>query len=47
MTRKHRAAHRLIWPALALAICIGFVMALTLRPPPPTDAPPAAQENAK
>src|SRR4029078_1571820 len=34
MTRSHRFAHRLIWPALAVAIAVGLTMALTLRPPP-------------
>ncbi len=34
MTRTHRALHRLIWPALALLIGLGFGMALYLRPPP-------------
>jgi hypothetical protein len=39
MTRSHRFVHRLIWPALAIAIAFGVTMALALRPPPD---PPAA-----
>ena len=34
MTRSHRFAHRLIWPALAVAVVLGLTMALALRPPP-------------
>ncbi len=34
MTRKHRSVHRLLWPALALTLVIGFALALYLRPPP-------------
>jgi hypothetical protein len=41
MTRSHRFAHRLIWPALAIVVALGFTMALALRPPP--EPPPAAQ----
>jgi hypothetical protein len=44
MTRSHRTVHRLLWPVLALAIGLGFVMALYLRPPPEIPAPPAAEE---
>ncbi|MEX2128521.1 MAG: hypothetical protein WD871_09790 [Xanthobacteraceae bacterium] len=47
MTRKHRLAHRMVWPALAVAVCFGFVMALVLRAPPPVETPPAAQESRK
>ena len=43
MTRSHRLAHRLIWPALALLVALGFTLALTLRPPP--DPPPAAGQK--
>ena len=43
MTRKHRMAHRLIWPALAVLLVLGATMALALRPPP--DPPQAAQES--
>ena len=39
MTRSHRLAHRLIWPALAIVLALGLTMALVLRPPPD---PPAA-----
>jgi hypothetical protein len=35
MTRGQRAFHRLIWPALGLAIALGVVLALYLREPPP------------
>jgi hypothetical protein len=38
MTRGHRTAHRLIWPALALIVAFGFTMALVLRPPPESPA---------
>ena len=34
MTRGHRIVHRLLWPALALIVALGFTMALVLRPPP-------------
>jgi hypothetical protein len=44
MRRAHRSVHRALWPVLALAIAIGFVMALTLRPPPDAGAPPAAED---
>jgi len=44
MRRAHRSVHRAIWPVLALAIAIGFVMALTLRLPPDAGAPPAAED---
>jgi len=47
MMRPHRAAHRALWPALALAIGLGFVMALFLRPPAPLEAPRTAQENPR
>lgn len=43
MTRSHRFAHRLIWPVLAVAVALGFGLALTWRPPP--DPPPAATEG--
>jgi hypothetical protein len=44
MTRSHRSVHRMIWPALALAIGLGFAMALYLRPPPDLPASPVAEE---
>jgi len=44
MTRSQRSVHRALWPVLALAIALGLAMALTLRPPPDTGAPQAAQE---
>ncbi len=42
MTRKHRFAHRMVWPALAFMLALGFTMALALRAPP--DPPHAASE---
>jgi len=33
MTRKHRSVHRLLWPALALTLAIGFALSIYLRPP--------------
>jgi hypothetical protein len=33
MTRKHRAAHRLFWPALGLAVALAFILALVQRAP--------------
>jgi len=35
--------HRLIWPALALIVALGFTLALVKRPPP--DPPPAAEQK--
>jgi hypothetical protein len=43
MTRGHRAFHRMLWPALALAVALGFTMALVLRPPPEQPEPPATE----
>jgi hypothetical protein len=34
MTRSHRSVHRVLWPVLALAVALGFSLALDLRPPP-------------
>jgi len=45
MRRSHRSAHRALWPVLALAVALGFTMALWLRPPPDPPAPPAAAEQ--
>jgi hypothetical protein len=47
MTRSHRLAHRLIWPAFAVLVTLGFTLALALRPPPepPENAPAQAQET--
>jgi hypothetical protein len=44
MRRAHRAVHRALWPILAFAIALGFVMALVFRPPPDAEAPPPAKE---
>ena len=37
MRRAHRAIHRLIWPALGLALALGIVLALYFRKPPPPE----------
>jgi hypothetical protein len=48
MTRGHRAVHRMLWPALAVIVALGFTMALVLRPPPEQpESPPAQSEPAK
>jgi hypothetical protein len=44
MRRSHRAVHRALWPVLALAVALGFGMALALRPPPDAGAPQAVEE---
>jgi hypothetical protein len=44
MTRTHRSLHRLLWPALALAVGLGFAMALVLRP---AEEPPAAAQEPR
>ena len=44
MTRGHRRVHRVLWPILAVLITLGVTMALVLRPPPETEAPPASAE---
>jgi len=48
MTRGHRAFHRLLWPALALIVALGFTMALVKRPPPeaPADSAPKTRVDA-
>lgn len=33
MTRGHRAAHRILWSALAIALAAGLAFALAHRPP--------------
>ncbi len=45
MTRKHRSVHRLLWPALALTLALGFAMALYLRPPVATEHAPTAKSQ--
>jgi hypothetical protein len=35
MRRAHRTTHRLLWPVLALALAVGFSLALALRVLPP------------
>ena len=47
MTRGHRTFHRMLWPALAVIVALGFTMALVLRPPPEQPAPAAPAESAK
>ena len=47
MTRSHRALHRVLWPLLALAVGLGFTMALMLRPPPQVESQPAPQESRR
>jgi nitrate reductase NapE component len=43
MRRAHRSFHRVLWPVLALAVALGFIMALVLRPPPGTPAATAQE----
>jgi hypothetical protein len=45
MTRTHRSMHRILWPALALLVMLGFTMALVLRPPP--EPTPTSQESVR
>jgi hypothetical protein len=48
MTRGHRLVHRLLWPALAIVVAIGFTMALVLRPlPEQPETLPAQTEPAR
>jgi hypothetical protein len=44
MTRKHRFAHRIVWPALTVLVALAFTMSLVLRPPPD---PPAQSAETK
>jgi len=44
MTRTHRLLHRRLWPILAVIVALGFVVAISLRPPPP-DAPHAERSR--
>ena len=46
MTRRHRSLHRALWPILALAVGLGFVLALWLRPPPEPGQVRAIPRNA-
>lgn len=34
MRRAHRSVHRRLWPVLAFAIAVGFMLALYWREPP-------------
>ena len=43
MTRGHRTVHRLIWPALAIVVALGFTLALVKRPPPALPPPPQSE----
>jgi hypothetical protein len=46
MKRAHRAAHRMLWPILAVAVVSAAALAYQLRPPPePTTQ--AASEPAR
>jgi hypothetical protein len=45
MTRGHRTVHRLLWPALALLVGLGFTLALVLRSPP--ESPTQATEEPR
>jgi hypothetical protein len=47
MNRTHRAWHRVIWIALALAIGAGFLLALMSRQAPAAIAGPTMQERAR
>lgn len=38
-------AHRLIWPVLAIAVFLGFTLALVWRPPPDLPAPAATEAD--
>lgn len=42
MKRPHRAAHRALWPALALLVALGFTLALAWRPAVPIERAPDA-----
>jgi hypothetical protein len=46
MNRSRRTVHRALWPVLAVAVALGFALALEWRPPPDADAPPATQGPA-
>ena len=52
MTRGHRKVHRMLWPALAVIVALGFTLALALRPPqenpqaPPADSAPKTRVDA-
>jgi hypothetical protein len=45
MTRKHRSVHRVLWPALALTLAIGFALSIYLRPPIAAEPIPAAKSQ--
>jgi hypothetical protein len=46
VTRRHRLVHAALWPVLAVAVVLGFAMALHLRPPPPPgDATPSVEQR--
>ena len=47
MRRGHRSFHRLIWPLLAIAVAVGFSMALVLRPAPAAETPRITAERAR
>jgi hypothetical protein len=37
--------HRVLWPLLALAVGLGFFLALAWRPAPAAEAPPVAEDR--
>jgi hypothetical protein len=39
MRRPHRRVHRLIWPALAVVVALGFALSLAWRPAIPIESP--------
>lgn len=47
MTRGHRTFHRMLWPALASIVALGFALALVLRPPPEEPQAPEAQATVE
>ena len=47
MTRTHRRAHRVIWIGVALAVSLGFALAIGLRPAPAGERAVQAAEIAR
>jgi hypothetical protein len=45
MRRTHRAAHRMLWPVLALLVGVALALALVMRAPPPAPSAPVAIEG--
>jgi hypothetical protein len=46
MKGAHRTIHRVLWPALVMAVALGFALALVLRPPPEPEQTPAAEARS-